>query len=97
MPAPGNVLRPLTRRPALSLVVVATLALGIGVSTGIYSIYRTVLIEPLPVPAPERLVNFNSPGSKPGFVSSNNAGRNDAVYKKFTGEEWQYYAGLRGE
>ena len=73
-------IRMLVKRPAFSLVVITTLAIGIGATTGMYSIYRTVLIDPLPVFEPERLVNFDSPGPKFGFTSSNNAGRNDSVF-----------------
>jgi predicted permease len=59
-------LRPLVRRPALSLTVVVMLALGIGATTAMFSLYHQILLRPLPVPEPERLVNLASPGPKPG-------------------------------
>jgi predicted permease len=59
-------LRQLVRRPALSLTVVVMLALGIGATTAMFSLYHEILLQPLPVPEPERLVNLASPGPKPG-------------------------------
>jgi predicted permease len=53
-------------RPALSGLVVIMLAVGIGATTAVYSLFHQVLIEPLPAHEPERLVNLSSPGFKPG-------------------------------
>lgn len=53
--------RQLTRRPGLSFVVIVMLALGIGATTAMFSLYHQILVRPLPVPEPERLVNFASP------------------------------------
>ena len=48
--------RSLLRNPGFSLAAVATLALGIGANTAVYSLVRGVLFRPLPFPAPDRLV-----------------------------------------
>ena len=48
--------RSLLRSPGFSLAAVATLALGIGANTAVYSLVRGVLFRALPFPAPERLV-----------------------------------------
>ena len=53
-----DAVRQLQRRPGLSIVIVAILAIGIGVTTGIFSLFHQILIRPLPVPEPERLVNL---------------------------------------
>ncbi len=49
-------LRLLRRAPAFALAAVATLALGIGTSTAMFSIIDTVVLRPLRFPEPERLV-----------------------------------------
>ena len=41
-----------------AVVVVATLGLGIGGATAVYSVVRAVLLEPLPYDEPARLVRF---------------------------------------
>jgi predicted permease len=49
-------LRQLRRNPGFSLVGAAIIALGIGATTVIFSVVYAVLLKPLPVDAPDRLV-----------------------------------------
>jgi putative ABC transport system permease protein len=44
------------RRPAFTTLIVATLGVGIGANTAMFSIVESVLIEPLPFERPEELV-----------------------------------------
>jgi putative ABC transport system permease protein len=50
-------LRRLRRAPVFTLVVVATLALGIGANSAIFSVVNAVVFKPLPFPEPERLMS----------------------------------------
>jgi putative ABC transport system permease protein len=48
-------LRSLLRRPGFAALGIATLALGIGANTAIFSVVNAVLLRPLPFPDSERL------------------------------------------
>ncbi len=48
--------RQVRRNPAFALTIAATLALGIGLTTAIYSVVNAVLLQPLSYPHPERVV-----------------------------------------
>ena len=51
-------LRQLRKAPVFALIAVATLALGIGATTAIFSLLHAVVLKPLPFPHPERIVQL---------------------------------------
>ncbi|MBX9856562.1 MAG: ABC transporter permease, partial [Gemmatimonadaceae bacterium] len=73
-------LRMLRKTPFVTAVAVASLALGIGANAAIYSIFDQLLLQQLPVHAPQELVNFSAPGPKPGSTSCNQAGSCEDVF-----------------
>jgi predicted permease len=50
-------LRTFARTPGFTAITVATLAIGIGANTAIFSAVDTLLLSPLPFRSPERLMN----------------------------------------
>ncbi|MES2124495.1 MAG: ABC transporter permease [Gemmatimonadota bacterium] len=61
-----HAVRSLLRAPSFALVTIGTLGLAIGANTGMFSVVRTVLLEPLPYGAVDRLVyiSASAPGSE---------------------------------
>jgi putative ABC transport system permease protein len=48
-------LRTLRRRPGFAAMVVATLGVGIGCTTALFGVFRTVFLKPLPLPDSDKL------------------------------------------
>ncbi len=53
-----HALRMFGRSPAFTIAAVATLALGIGATTAVFSVVDTVLLKPLTYPDSDRIVRF---------------------------------------
>src|SRR2546430_2826974 len=72
--------RTLFKTPFVTGIAVISLALGIGANAAIFSLFDQILLRPLPVPEPDRLVNLAAPGPKPGSQSCGQAGDCDVVF-----------------
>jgi predicted permease len=82
-----HALRILARNPAFTAVVLVTLALGIGANSAIYGLLDQVLLRPLPVHRPERLVLLDGPGIF--------SGRSSSQYSSHTPLSQPMFEGLR--
>jgi predicted permease len=86
------VARSMAKSPGFFVIVVATLGLGIGATTAIFSVVNGVLLRPLPYPQPERIVQLwqvNKNGgdvqfSDPNFNDVRADGRSLASMAEFT-------------
>src|SRR6202011_4742454 len=58
--------RSVRRTPGVTAAVVATLAIGIGASTAVFSVVSGVLLKPLPYPSPDALVSVGHVAAPPG-------------------------------
>ncbi|MEO8620580.1 MAG: ABC transporter permease, partial [bacterium] len=72
--------RMLLKTPFVTAIAVTSLALGIGANAAIFSMFDQLLLHPLPVREPSRLVNLSAPGPMPGSDSCNQAGGCDEVF-----------------
>lgn len=62
-------IRSLARAPLFSIVVILTLALGLGATTAIFSVVNGVLLRPLPYPQPDRIVRVWAQSSTGGRMN----------------------------
>src|SRR5215467_173746 len=73
-------IRTLSSTPFVTAIAIVSLALGIGATAGIFSVFHQVLLQSLAVPDPSKLVNLSAPGPKPGFGSCGREGDCEAVF-----------------
>src|SRR3989442_1526821 len=82
-------LRAMIKSPAFSIIVVSTLALGIGANTAIFTLLDAVLLKSLPVQEPERLVLFGK-GEDKGLTNGFPNGSSDLFSYPFYQEVRQH-------
>ena len=63
--------RSFLKRPGFLIIAVATLAIGIGGTTAMFTVVNSVLLRPLPFPEPERIALLEAINPKLGITQSN--------------------------
>ena len=80
-------LRLLVKSPGFSLIAIATLALGIGANTAIFSVVEGTLLRPLPFPHADRLVRVYE-------AADDNGARGSSLnLSEQTVQQWRDYGG----
>src|SRR5262245_53544133 len=78
--------RALLKKPVFTLIIVLTLALGVGANTAIFSVFNGIILKPLPYKDPDRLVTVQrsdrrgmryQPGVEPNFGNISPGGFHD--------------------
>jgi putative ABC transport system permease protein len=86
-------LRSLAKAPLLSIVVILSLGLGIGVNTAIFSLLHEVVLSALPIPHPDEIVLLTSPGDlKHGRTYNGDSGGMDYVFNWRTFRELEKHS-----
>src|SRR5258708_23218645 len=78
--------RMMLKRPGFTLVIIVTLALGVGANTAIFSIVNAVLLRSLPYRDPDRLVRI--------FINEAGLGLRDVRFSKPELDDLQTRAGV---
>ncbi|MBI3406177.1 MAG: ABC transporter permease, partial [Acidobacteria bacterium] len=79
--------RTLTKSPGFASVVIATLALGIGANTAIFSVVNPILFEPLPYPHAERILMISDFG-----VEGSQIDVTFGTYRELAQRSWSFDA-----
>jgi len=79
-PVIRDALRPLLRRKGITIIVILTLALGVGVNAGVFSVFHQILLQELAVPNAEQIVVFDLPGPRSEWVSNDSTGPHQQVF-----------------
>lgn len=88
-------LRRLAATPAFAAAVVATLALGVGANSAVFSIVRAVLVSPLPYPDADRIVFVHESPEGSDFPEGWASARNYLDWHDRT-TSWESLALFRG-
>ena len=75
--------RQFSRNPVFTLVAIASLAIGIGANTAIFSVMNAVMLKSLPVRDPQGLVMLTDPNTAGVSIGMNSGERGMLTYAEF--------------
>ena len=75
--------RQFSRNPVFTLVAIASLAIGIGANTAIFSVMNAVMLKSLPVRDPQGLVMLTDPNTSGVSIGMNSGERGMLTYAEF--------------
>lgn len=78
----GHAVRALRARPAYAAACMASIAVGVGASTSLFAVVDAVLLKPLPLPEPGRLVRIHDVNPAAGVPESGVASGNLADWRR---------------
>lgn len=90
-------LRQMRKNPGFATVMIVTLALGIGATTAIFSIFNATLLRPLPYKDPDRLVMLWFSMPRLGFTGPGALTDPDYVQWRQQNQVFEEIAALRGQ
>ena len=95
-------IRELSRNPLFAIVVILTLAFGIGVNTAIFSAVNALLLNPYPFPQPDRIVSvearhISGKNSSTGYQDFLDWQRQNAVFESMAIVPWTGAYTLTGQ
>ena len=82
-----HAMRMLLKSPGFSIIAIATLALGIGANTAIFSVVESALLRPLPFPRADRLVRLYE------TFDENGASSDTLNLSEKAARQWREYSG----
>src|ERR1043166_9839939 len=88
-------LRQLLKSPGFAIVAIATLALGIGANTAIFSVIESALLRPLPFPNADRLVRVYETFDENG-ARSNTLNLAEKTVRQWGGYRRAIFGGIGG-
>jgi predicted permease len=76
-------LRQFVRNPLFAIVAIASLAIGIGANTAIFSVMDTALLRYLPIPQPQQLIMLTDPNASGVSTGLNSGDRHLMTFAEF--------------
>jgi len=90
-------LRSLRRTRGFTTIVVATLAIGIGANTAMFSVVNAILLEPFPYPDAGAILRIRAGTSHPDLVDLIEQTRSFTSFGAFRGQMFDYSTGAEAE